>query len=161
MPVKIIRKNPKWTNQFTKILEAKGENEIAVGFPKGQSQAYPDGTSVIDVATQHCFGLGVPQRDFMTYAKHSIQQRTDPILRQLTKEIHPAAIRALCEAAGLEGVVSIRDAILNGNWPPNSPATLHPIVGGTNPEGKKSTRPLIDTAHMINSVTYVVRKKTT
>lgn len=151
MSVQVNRKNPTWLGRFTKLLESKSGVEIAVGFPQGKCQAYPDGRRVADVAARHVFGEGVPQRDFMSYASVGIQRRTQPILQQIAKETHPGAIAALQEAAGMEGAEAIKDSILNGPWEPNSEETI---------KLKGSSKPLIDTKHMTNSVTYVIRKKT-
>ena len=54
--------------------------------------------------------------------------------------------------AGLSGQNAARDWFTNpkNNWPPNSPLTI---------ALKGSDRPLIDTAQMRKSITYVVRKK--
>lgn len=146
--------------------------EIAVGFPRGKCQAYPDGEQVAQVAFENCMGDSdkrIPARDFMGYAQDGIEQRTRPIIRKIGKlasepallnpGVNDAKISALREAAGQAGAAAVKSAIRDGSYEPNSPRTLHPSVGGVNPDGKKSTKPLIDTGHMIQSVTHVVRDR--
>lgn len=128
---------------------------IAVGFPRGKCQAYPDGTPVAEVAAAHVYGMGVPVRDFMAYADPEIRKRTTPYLQAVAEEINKPVpnqrvIDALMEAAGQEGAQAIKDAILEGEYTPNADATV---------EAKGSDKPLIDTTHMLNSATYVVRDK--
>ena len=150
MSVSIRQKNPGWIGRFTKMLLSKEEKEIAVGFPKGKARAYPDGTDLVGVAAANCFGIGIPKRDFMTYAKDGIDKRTKDIIKLIAKEKDEKVTEALQEAAGQEGVAAIQDSIMNGPWEPNSPITV---------ALKGSSRPLIDTRHMHNNVTYIIRKK--
>lgn len=136
--------------------------EIACGFPSGTAEVYPDGESVAGVAAQHVFGVGVPQRDFMAYSREDVERKSAPLLKKIVQLVNKGQSRGvpeLMEAAGIAGAKAIKLGILDGTYEPNSPATLHPSVGGTNPDGKKSTKPLIDTGHMIQSVTHVVREK--
>lgn len=164
MSITVTRKNPNWVASVLGNVTTVAGKEIACGFPRGKAQAYPDGEQVAQVAADNCFGVGVPQRDFMSYAQDGIIQSTRDIMRRIAqlanlKGEHGQQIDALREAAGLAGAAAIKSAIVDGTYTPNSPASLHPSVGGTNPHGKKSTKPLIDTGHMVQSVTHVVRDK--
>ena len=67
--------------------------------------------------------------------------------QMLTGEADP---RKVLDLAGLEAESDVRNAIDNGNWTPNSPATI---------VRKGSSKPLIDTSTMRNRVTHVVRKR--
>jgi hypothetical protein len=157
---KIKRKNPKALDAVVANIGKVGGSVVAVGFPRGQSNAYPDGTSVIEVAAKHVYGVDVPQRDFMTLAKPEVISRTKEAMDTLRGGgLNQKQIDIALTAAGEEGVSAIKQAITDLDTPPNAPGTLHPDVGGTNPKGKKSTNPLIDTEHMRDSVTYAVRKK--
>lgn len=151
----IKRSNPEALGKIHDRFRKIASREIAVGFPKGKAQAYPDGTSVIDVAARHVFGVGVPKRDFMALAKPGVADKTAPILAEIMAldEDDPnsvAKVKALQEAAGLVAQQEIQNAIIELSDPPNSPATI---------EAKGSNNPLIDTAHMKDSVTFVVRDK--
>jgi hypothetical protein len=127
--------------------------EIAVGFPKGKGQAYPDGETVIEAAAKNCFGIGVPKRDFMGEAQDAIHQATKPIMKRIAQAVNEdkaKAVNALTDAAGMVAADQIKKTIRDGAWVPNSPTTV---------ARKGSSKPLIDTGHMIQSVTYVVREK--
>lgn len=151
--IEIKRKNPNAIKQVLDALQKVAEQEIAVGFPKEKAQAYPDGTSVAEVAAKHCFGIGVPERNFMAYGEELISG--DSTIKECLRGIarganQPKVVQALAEAAGQRAQSLIQQSILEGNWTPNAPATI---------AEKGSDKPLIDTSHMKNSVTYVVRDK--
>lgn len=153
MSVKVEQKNKGWLSQLMQKVRATEEKVVAVGFPAGKQQAYPTGELPASVAASHVYGVGVPQRDFMAYAQRGIEEATSPIMQAIAKassEDKIDTVAKLQEAAGLAAAQEIKNAILEGDWQPNSPATI---------AAKKSSKPLIDTSHMINSVTYVVRPK--
>ena len=156
-PVK--RSNEGWTADLMKRFKSATSKEIAVGFPKGKSAAYPDGTSLIDVAVDNCFGTSrIPKRDFMTLAQRGIKESTKPIMAAIARmALKPRsqnvqAIENLQEAAGIAGRDQIKKAITDLRDPPNAPATIAKKNGSDNP--------LIDTEHMRDSVTFVVRNRT-
>lgn len=158
------RKNPNWVASVLGNVTRLAGKEIACGYPKGKvGRGYPDGESVVEVAAKNCFGIGVPQRDFMSYAQPEIINKTRGFMLAIAKlagsadTAAKAKIAALMETAGQKGAEAIKDAITNGSYQPNSPATLNIKVGGTNPHGKMSTKPLIDTQLMRGSTTSVVR----
>ena len=158
-PKNIRRKNPAALAQLYERMSACIKSEVAVGFPKGKTNAYPEsGASVPEVAAKQCYGIGVPVRDFMTLGKEFIDKdaKIKEIFAEIAKETsnpdwNPKVVAALQEAAGQRAQSLIQEAIDTGDWEPNSPATI-----AKKGEGKK---PLIDTSHMINSVTYAVREK--
>lgn len=153
MSVTVKQKNPGALMKVYERMGRAGKKQIAVGFPKGQAQAYPDGTGVAQVAAQHVYGLGVPQRDFMALARQGIIESTTPILQAIAKAESSGegkGAEALREAAGMAAVSKIKEAIIDLSDPPNAPSTI---------EAKGSSNPLIDTGHMKDSVTYVVRGK--
>lgn len=158
MGVTTKQTNPDWQKKLMSKLAAIANKEVAVGYPRGKCQAYPDGTSVAEVAYKNTNGIGVPQRDFMAYGKILIErdgtikdcmaiaakEATNP------KDSSPQVITAMMNAAGQQGVAMIQESILSGEWEPNSQATV---------DAKGSSHPLIDTSHLKNSVTYVIRDK--
>jgi hypothetical protein len=153
----VTRKNPNALKALQERFAAVGKLEVAAGYPKGKAQAYPDGESVIDIAIKNCFGIGVPQRDFMTYAKILIGRDATikKIMMAVAKETADPkgsvqVVKSLQEAAGMQAVTLIQNAIQEGTWEPNSKATI---------AKKGSSQPLVDTKHMTNSTTYVVREK--
>lgn len=154
MTATIQRKNPDALYRVHDRMKKASQREIAVGFPAGKAQAYPDGTSVVEVAAAHVFGVGVPVRDFMALAKQGIVDKTSPILKAIAEAQasgkNESVVNALMEAAGAEGQAAIQAAIVELRDPPNAPSTI---------AAKGSDNPLIDTSHMLQSVTYDVRNK--
>jgi len=153
----VKRKNPNALKALAERFAKVSKLEVAAGYPKGKAQAYPDGESVIDIAIKNCFGIGVPQRDFMTYAKILIARDATikKIMAAIAKETSNPngsvnAVKSLQEAAGMQAVALIQAAIQEGTWEPNSPETIRK---------KGSSQPLIDTKHLVNSTTYIVREK--
>jgi hypothetical protein len=153
MSATITQRSPKALENLLQRLATTASKQVAVGFPKGKSQAYPDGTSVIDVAFRNNQGIGVPKRDFMGYAKPAIEEKTAPIMAQWAKEaVNPQGstgrVEAMQKAAGTVAQDAIMQAIVDLQDPPNSPATI---------AKKGSSNPLIDTGHMRDSVTFEIR----
>jgi len=150
----VKRKNHNALQAVYERMGRAGKREIAVGFPAGMAKAYPDGTSVVEVAARHVYGVGVPQRDFMALARHDIVEGTRPLLQAIAaaevKGGQEGVADSLRDAAGMKAQAAIQQAIVDLSDPPNAPSTI---------EAKGSSNPLIDTGHMKNSVTYVVRDK--
>ena len=135
-------------------MQAIANKEVAVGFPKGKQEAYPDGKSLVMVAAIQVFGIGVPQRDFMGLGAKYIA--LNPDITKAVKEASKTGSVALLEAAGQLAQDEIQNAILEGDWPQNSLETIARKSKGK--EGGE-IKPLIDSSHMIRNVTYVVRDK--
>lgn len=150
MSVKIKRKNPDAISDVYKRMKSFGDKEVAVGFPAGKSQAYPDGTGVATVAAYHVYGIGVPRRDFMGLALSDIKRHTKEIMKQASRASDERTQLALMETAGEIAKRDIQKAIVDLDDPPNDPKTI---------KAKGSSNPLIDTSHMLQSVTYIVRDK--
>jgi len=149
---KLKRKNPDAMKGVLKAVQDAAKKEIAVGFPKGKANAYPDGTPVALVAACHVYGMGVPVRDFMALAKPDIIRRTKKALGLLKKGgLNSVQIEIAQNAAGVEAEAAIKKGITDMNSPPLAPATI---------KAKGSSKPLIDTEHMRDSVTYVIRDRT-
>jgi hypothetical protein len=83
------RKDGDALGKLKKRLEALGNKEVAIGFPKGasDSQTYPSGENVISVAASHVYGVGVKERDFMTPAAAKIQKMAKPRIAMVGKII--------------------------------------------------------------------------
>lgn len=182
---KVVRKNPDALNRLADRLKKLAGKEIAVGFPAGKAQAYPDGTPVVEVAAAHVFGIGVKERDFMTLGKEMMKPKVKPVLRKIAKlavkvdgnSTDAQAVQNLQESAGQLGQTAIREVIVDGDWAPNSDSPMSEGLreeiskswGVDIPEGMSyleakrkflgSDKPLIAMGHMVASVTYVVRDK--
>lgn len=147
MAVRVKQKNSNALSTVYEKMKGVTGKEVAVGFPAGKANAYPDGTPVAGVAAAHVYGIGVPKRDFMGLAQDEITERTAPII---AKALQLEKKDAMYEAVGLSAQAAIQNAIVALDDPPNAPATI---------ARKKSANPLIDTGHMKGAVTYVVRDR--
>lgn len=151
MSITVRQRNPRSLQRAFRAMVEKTKKEVAVGFPAGKANAYPDGTEVAYVAAIQVYGLGVPKRDFMTLAKPEIVETTAPLIQRAIKADNKDK-EVIFGAVGEEAKKAIENAIIRLNSPPNSPVTI--ARKGT---GKS---PLIDTHHMVESVNYVVRDRT-
>lgn len=144
------------TNLLKQVLDrAMGftEKGVAAGFPRGRLNAphYDNKESIIDVAIKNNYGLGVPQRDFMTPSSKKwmkfFRESLDKVSDGITKgNIDP---EKFLSAMGQKGSDIISQEIIALDTPPNSPATI---------ARKGSSNPLVDTGDMARSTTWELRK---
>lgn len=153
-PEKLMHK----LEQLKKRLGESDKYEVAVGYPAnaqglGEPEAAYDGeASVIEVALANNYGIDVPRRPFMDLAAKNMQKTYKEIMNKLGPRITQGTAKPekVLDVAGLAAEEDVRRAIRDGEWQPNSPATI---------ARKKSSKPLIDTMTMHNRVTHVVRPK--
>lgn len=139
-------------------LDKAAKKEVAVGYPVDVSGLgvpepnYDDEVSIIEVALKNNYGLGVPRRAFMDLASKSMEDTFIKVMSELGPPLMngEADIEKVLDVAGLLAEDDVRNAIREGNWRPNSKATI---------ERKGSDVPLIDTGTMVNRVTHRVRDR--
>lgn len=92
----------------------------------------------------------IPPRPFMAQSFENNQVELESITEQLENEIltKKKTMDLALNQIGLIHVDQIKNTIRNGDFEENHPFTI---------EQKKSSKPLIDTGQMINSVTYEVK----
>jgi len=137
---------------LARIMELKKlkKKSVAVGFPKGFN-AYPNGTPVAMVATVHEFGSAVrniPPRPYLrpTLQKNNFYKslRKMTFIKVMRGELNPdVAMHQLGDTIAND----IKDEIV---------AVSSPSLDRKTIEKKGSTNPLIDTGHLLHSVTYKV-----
>lgn len=148
-------------NAFKNLLDsAMGltKKGVVAGFPRGRlntphyesSTKDEQGPSIIDVAIKNNYGIGVPQRDFMTPSSKKwmkfFSDSLDTVRRDLMEnKIDPDKF---LKAMGQKGSDIISQEIIALDTPPNSPATI---------ARKKSSNPLVDTGDMARSTTWQIR----
>lgn len=148
--------NPGWLERLRKKY-AGPEAQLAIGWPKGTSAtgvAYPDGTQVALVAAVNNFGSasrGIPARPFLTEGAVLAVKETTPIAEALIPAMNAGKIdrAGILKHMGPVAVDAVKGKLTDGPWEALSPATE---------KAKGSTRPLIDTGLMRNSITYIVRE---
>lgn len=143
-----------WTPEGKRIMRELDKLQdllVKVGFQEGQK--YPDGTRVVDVAAWNELGtVNMPSRPFM---RDSVDDNEEKIAKFMqTQVVDIIKNRKTAEQAFKEiGVFQkglVQETIVDGNFKPNSPATIRK---------KGSSHPLIDTGLMRDSVNFVVEKK--
>jgi hypothetical protein len=129
-------------------LRALAHATVKIGWAQGPK--YADGTSVAQVAAWNEFGTEtIPERP----ALRTGIKRAQPGVRALNKanlkgviDGRMAASRAL-GLLGEYGKSEVQRAIVAGPWVPNAPSTIR---------RKGSSKPLIDTSQVLQTVTYQV-----
>ena len=147
--VKVIRKPKKAISRLNHLSKnMSGPNKVRVGLPK-DSNAYPDGTSVVMVGIVHEFGNpsnNIPQRSFIRTGIRENKRAYKRLFRSLTRKIIDGKMdkHTALELIGLQAQTDIRQKITDLKLPPLK---------------NRQGNPLIDTGHMRQSVTYEVDKK--
>ena len=104
------------------------------------------------IAAIHEFGLGdMPQRSFL----RSAYDENLPMIDKMIQRIANGAVFGLGTNAALNQLGNVvqgmvQRKIVDGPFVPNSPATI---------KRKKSSKPLIDTGHLRQSIRYVIERK--
>ena len=123
--------------------------QVRAGFLGGAT--YPDGTPVALVAAVHEFGApakGIPVRPFMRTA---IAQNKGKWLEQLVRGIEATGnVEGALGFVGVEMASDIINSIRDEEFTALKPATVN---------RKGFAKPLIDTAHMVNSVDHDVTER--
>ena len=123
----------------------KGPDSVKVGLPKG-SNPYPDGTSVILVGAVHEFGSparGVPQRSYLRSTVVENKSKYKQEFRKLSKQIISGKIdtKKALNIIGLTVQSDVQNKLRSIKTPPLK---------------YREGNPLIDTGHLIQSITYKV-----
>lgn len=104
------------------------------------------------IAAIHEFGLGgMPQRSFL----RSAFDENKPMINKMGDHIVNSAIKGISTETALDQLGNVvqgmvQKKIVDGPFVPNSPATI---------KRKKSSKPLIDTGHLRQSIRYVIERK--
>lgn len=158
--VSVLDKDMGW-NKITKEIKHFDNAFVKVGLQG--DDIYPEtGESVVDVAYFNEFGTSsIPERPFMRQTYDKNLDKLNELTKKLVGDVEDT--RVTTEAAlgqlGAWYVAKIQDEIVNGNWMPNSPATIAAKERKRQSGNNMEPRPLIDTGRMRQSVTYEVIKK--
>lgn len=112
------------------------------------------GPSIIEVAIWNNFGTqDMPRRAFMELAAKWMQPEYRDMMKKAVRRINAGEIKleTVLKAAAVMGEGKVKEAIANGDWAPNSPATQELKGGNT---------PLKDSGDMLKYVTSTVRERT-
>lgn len=135
-------------SMIEKQLDDKGANCVMAGYFTGK--AYPNGFEVARNAWVQEKGTErIPARPFMTKASQDVDKWQKVLDMELNRgKMMPQALQRV----GQEMRNSIINSIDNGEWIPNSRATIR---------RKGSSKPLVDTGNLKRSTSYEVGRDDT
>lgn len=126
---------------------------VKVGVPG--SLSHQDGTSLAMIAAVHEFGnpeKGIPERSFLRGSILTNRKKYADASKKLSFRVLSGDMQA-AQAYGLLGQAAsddVKQFIREGDFVPNAPATV---------ARKGSSKPLIDTGQLRQSITFVVDEK--
>lgn len=136
--------------RFQKELEELTKLEVAVGYQQGQTDE--NGVSLAEIAIFNDLGtVHIPSRPFMRDSLNNNKEHIANFMQKAAKGIaNGVSAQEVLNKIGAEQQRLIQKEIRNGNFVPNSPATI---------KKKGSARPLIDQGTLRDSVHFVVRER--
>lgn len=155
--VKVENTNPNMVKDLQRKAKEIARRKVAVGFPHGrlnaphyESKHGGQGPSIIDVAIQNNFGIGVPRRDFMTPATEKWQEWCTEFVNAVKAQIIEGKVNVddLLSQMGMKGADIISEEIIALKEPPNAPETIR---------RKGSSNPLVDSGDMSKAPTFELR----
>jgi hypothetical protein len=138
--------------KFFGELEQLSRLNVKAGFQSG-TDASDDGTSIMEIAMYNELGTSTPSpsRPFMrqSFENHQdkLQEACDKVVTSVTKG---TTARMALNELGVTVVGIIQDEIDEGAFESNAESTI---------KKKKSTKPLIDTGRMAQSIHYQIAEK--
>lgn len=138
--------------KFQQMIKELAELEVRVGFRAGETKG-KDGTDICDRAVYNELGTdNIPSRPFIRDSVDDNEEEIREFLKGMKREIiRGKSAESVLKNIGIFHKKLIQDKIETGNYTPNAPATLR--------KKRPRTKPLIDTADMIGSVNFVIKKK--
>lgn len=150
-----LQANLKGLKAFASNLERAKRATVAVGLPVENvgGKVYGDGMSIVQVGAMHEYGFGNnPQRSFLRLPFQLHKDKIDDfIASQFAKVLEGQSVDKALGLIGIKAQNISTGAFTTGgygNWPALSPGTV---------KAKGSSRELIDTGTLRNSISWVVR----
>ena len=115
-------------------------------------QVYDGGETVADIASQHEFGLGVPERSFIRAYVDENRAEIERAIREMAKRVVSGELPSFDYGLNLIGVKVQKEIVVRikaGIAPPLSQVTM---------DRKGSSVPLIDTGQLWSSITYALKQ---
>ena len=139
--------------RFLKEIAELKKLQVRVGFQRGFTDYDDNGVDMVDVAMWNELGtVNSPPRPFL---RQSVDDNTF-ILTVACEESLKSIVqgqgtaRDALQMLGVLQTALIQDKIRNGDFVPNAPSTIRK---------KKSSKPLIDSGLMRQSVRFIIKKK--
>lgn len=137
--------------RFQKMLKELAEKEVRVGFQHGKATE-EDGTDICDIAAWNELGtVHIPARPFLRKSVDDNVSKINSFLQEKKKDIvRGASAEQVLKEIGIFQKDLIQEKITEGDFAPNAPSTVRK---------KGSSKPLIDTGRMRQSVNYEIKTK--
>lgn len=137
--------------KFYKMLEELAEKEVRIGFQHGEAQD-ENGVDICDIAAFNELGTSkIPSRPFLRDSVDNNEAKINSFLQKRTQDIaNGASAEKILKQIGVFQKGLVQEEIVNGSFVPNSEATIR---------RKGSSKPLIDTGRMRQSVNYQIKMK--
>lgn len=137
--------------QFERILQELADKEVAVGFQHGEATE-DDGTDICDIAAWNELGTEhIPSRPFLRKSVDENEDKINEFIDQEASELmNGAPAEQVLKKIGLFQKALVQEKITEGDFTPNAESTI---------KKKGSSKPLIDTGRMRQSVNYWIRQK--
>jgi len=150
VPVKI---NMKKLEDLARQAAAAGKSRVKVGILQGSGAHAETGISLVELAAVHEFGSpsrGIPERSFIR------APLTDSLVIQtLITKLCKGSVLGRCSYADALEILGAKAAAHVKNYT-KSGASPHKALKQATVNRKKSSRPLVDTGQLVNSVSYQV-----
>lgn len=144
------RLTPEGQRFFRELGELK-KLEVRVGFQRGDAQE-EDGTDMCDVAAYNELGTDhIPARPFIRQSVDDNESKINSFLKGEVKDFAQGkSAEQILKEIGVFQKDLTQDKIKSGDFVPNADSTIMK---------KSSSKPLIDSGRMCQSVNYVIQKK--
>lgn len=135
---------------FKQELEIAQTANVTIGIHEGSGSV--DGVTIAEYAAYNEYGTKhIPERSFM---RTTFDDEVNNIQNQMTAQwaqvlVGKTTVYRALSLIGLRHEIKVKEKINSNIQPKNAPSTI---------EKKKSSRTLIDTGTMLNTVRYVLNK---
>nr|DAI55825.1 MAG TPA: virion morphogenesis protein [Caudoviricetes sp.] len=137
--------------KLQKMLKELAEKEVRVGFQAGKATE-EDGTDICDIAAWNELGtVHIPARPFLRQSVDDNVSKINSFLQSKKKDlVRGVSAEQVLKEIGIFQKDLIQEKITEGNFTPNAESTV---------KKKGSSKPLIDTGRMRQSVNYEIKSK--
>jgi hypothetical protein len=137
--------------KFQKMLNELAGKEVRIGFQHGKASE-DDGTDICDIAAWNELGTEhTPSRPFLRKSVDENESKINAFLQSKKKElVSGISAEQVLKEIGIFQKDLIQEKITDGDFIPNAESTV---------QRKGSSKPLIDTGRMRQSVNFVIQMK--
>lgn len=151
MGVKVTDRMTADGKKLQEMLKVLAEKEVRVGFQAGKATE-EDGTDICDIAAWNELGtVHIPARPFLRQSVDDNVSKINSFMQSKKKDlVRGVSAEQVLKEIGIFQKDLIQEKITEGNFTPNAESTV---------KKKGSSKPLIDTGRMRQSVNYEIKSK--